>query len=169
MALDTTIGGASSDSYGTLAAYQAYGAAFGWTLSGVDATDEVNLRLARRYLDTAYVWKGTKVSTSQALEWPRLISGYVEGFPVSSETIPQAVIEAQFEMAYLLQGGATPQATVTTGGILRERKKFDVMEKDTTYASARELAAYPLVDAMVSPYVERKQGAVSGSIPLARA
>lgn len=169
MALDTTIGGASANSYGTLAAYQAFLASYG--RSGVGgADDEVNLLESRRYLDYAYTWRGTKVTSTQALAWPRIVTGYVDGFPVSSTTIPQPIIDAQFEMAYLIQSGATPFVTIENGAILRKREKVDVIEEDTTYSgSSRERHAYPLVDSMVADYVTMKRGVSSGSVPLQRA
>ena len=169
MALDTTIGGASADSYGTLAAYQAFLTAYGRT-GGTDTADEINLREARRYLDFAYIWRGDKVTSTQALKWPRVITGYVDGFSVSSETIPQPIIDAQFEMAYLTQQGATPYATLENGAVTRKKEKVDVIEEDTTYSEAsRERAAYPLIDGIVADYVETKRGVSPASVPLQRA
>lgn len=169
MALDTTVGGASADSYATLAEYQAYGAAYGWSLSGVDATDEVNLRNARRALDTLYVWKGQRVTSMQLLEWPRSITGYIDGFPVSTDAIPQAIKDAQCELAYLIQGGATPDATIENGAIQSKREKVDVIEEETVYARSRERQAYPIVDGLVAPYARMKRGARAASIGLMRA
>ena len=113
MALDTTIGGESADSYGTLAAYQAYAAKMGWTLSGTDAGDEVNLRRAAQYLDRHYNFIGLKQYQFQARSWPRLVRRLVDDWPIDPDTIPGDVIDAQFEVAYLLQGGLDPFATIT--------------------------------------------------------
>lgn len=170
MALDTTVGGTAADSYATLAEYQARAAAFGWTLSGADATDEVNLRLARQYLDGAYVWKGYRAEEDQALEWPREIVEYVEGYIVLETVIPQKIKDAQMEMAFLIQNGATPFATREQGPITRERKKVDVLEVDRTYGGQGRVApGYPLVDGLVAPYTVSKRGAANASVPLARA
>ena len=50
MALDTSIGSAAADSYGTLAAYTAYGTALGRTLAATEAENEVNLRKGALFL-----------------------------------------------------------------------------------------------------------------------
>lgn len=168
MALVTTVGGASSDSYATLAEYQAFAAAYGYTLSGTDAADEVNLRKAVRYLDQAYIWKGYRVTSTQALEWPRYVTEYVDNYAVPSDAIPQKIKDAQMEMAFLIQGGAAPLATLTGGAIVRKREKVDVIEEETEYSAPRERDAYPVVDGLVGRYADRKAGVASGSIALMR-
>lgn len=100
MALDTTIGGTDSDSYGTLAEADAYHAAYGnvdWALLD-GAEKEVVMRRAVAYIDTGYSFKGIKTESTQALEWPR--SGVVvDGSYIDSDVIPVAVKRAQFELA----------------------------------------------------------------------
>jgi len=164
--LTATVGGASSDSYVTEVEYLDYALKRGWTVS---TGQEANLRTAALYLDNSYRWKGQRVTSTQALDWPRVMVEYVDGFPVSSETIPQAIKDAQCEMAYLLQGGADPFATLTGGGIGRKREKVDVIERDITYTAPRERPAYPVVDGLVADYANGKAGQVGGSIPLLRA
>jgi hypothetical protein len=116
MALDTTIGGAATDSYGTLAAYQDYGTANGWTLGADDAADEVNLRRAAVYIDRKYEFVGIKQYQFQARSWPRLVRDLVDDWPIDPDTIPDDIISAQFEVAYLLQGGLDPFATIEASG-----------------------------------------------------
>lgn len=164
MALDATVAGASADSYVTLAEYQARAAAFGWSLSGVDATDEVNLRRAAVILDASYGWKGLRGSEFQARDWPRDNVGYVDGWWVDSDVVPQAIKDAQMEMAFLIQGGADPLATVTAP-IKRERKKADVLEIETEYAGGKALPRFTAVDRILRDYVR----AGAGQIHLARA
>jgi hypothetical protein len=112
MALVTTIGGASSDSYGTLAGYEAYAAARGLTLEVTDALNEINLRSAASGLDRKYSFVGMKQYQFQSLSWPRLVNDLVDDWPVDPDTIPNDIISAQFEFAYLLQGGLNPFATI---------------------------------------------------------
>lgn len=161
MPLDTTIGGAAADSYATLAEFQSYLSAIGLSGSGVDATDEANLRRARQYMDRSYLWKGTRVTQAQALEWPRFILEYVEGYAVPSDSIPQAIKDAQCEVAYLIQSGADVFATITGGAVKRKREKVDVIEEETEYSVARDRDAYPAVDMLVAPYAEAKSGQTS--------
>jgi hypothetical protein len=114
MALDTTIGGTAADSYGTLAAYEAYALGMGWTLAATDALNEVNLRKAAVYLDRKYTFKGLKQYQFQARDWPRLVRALAEDWPIDPDTIPIDIIYAQFEVAYILQGGLEPFATLET-------------------------------------------------------
>jgi hypothetical protein len=112
MALDTTIGGTAADSFGTLAAYEAYGLARGWTLAATDALNEINLRAAASYLDRKYSFIGMQQYQYQALAWPRLVNDLVNDWPINPDTIPLDIIHAQFEVAYILQGGLLPFATI---------------------------------------------------------
>lgn len=171
MAIDATVGGASANSFVTLAEYQAYRVLYyGVTGSEDDLSDELNLMRALRHLERGYIWKGYRVTDAQAREWPRFISEYVEGFPVLSDAIPQAIKDAQCEMAYQISQGATPDATVENGAIIQKRERVDVIEESTTYAtSSRERAAYPIVDGLVAPYAKMKRGARAASIGLMRA
>jgi len=169
MALDTTVGGASSDSYATLGEYQAYAAAMGWTLTASESEQETHMRRARVYLDRAYLWHGYRASETQALQWPRDMVPAVDGFSVASDSIPQPIMDAQCEMAWLIHEGADPFATVSGGEVKRKREKVDVIEEETEYGDARERPLYPSVDALVRGYNKGKQGAVAGSVTLVRA
>ena len=169
MSLDTTVGGAASDSYATLAEYTAFAAAYGYTLEVADAANEVNLRKAVRYIDQAYFWMGWKTTDAQALEWPRFIDGLVDNYTVPSDAIPQKIKDAQMEMAFLIQGGTTPLITLSGGAIIRKREKVDVIEEETEYSAPREREAYPIIDALVGRYANGKIGTSSGSFGLMRA
>lgn len=147
MAMIATIGGASSDTYAMLAEYQERASAMGWTLSGTDATDEVNLRRAAVVIDATYSWIGMKQYQTQARDWPRLVDQLVDGWPIDPDTVPEAVKTAQMEMAYLIQGGADPLATYE-GGVKRE--KIDVIEVEYT---AKGRPRYDAVDRLLRGYV----------------
>jgi len=147
VALDTTIGGATADSYGTLAEYQAYASAMGWTLAADDAADEVNLRRATVTLDASYRWIGQRQYKAQVLDWPRIWTPLVNGFAVDPDGIPKAIKDAQFEMAYLIQAGVDPFATYD-GAIKRE--KLDVMEREYTGGKGRP--AFTGVDRLLQGY-----------------
>jgi hypothetical protein len=114
MALDTTIGGTASDSYGTLAAYTAYALVMGFTLAATYDLNEINLRKGATYLDRKYSFIGMQQYQYQALSWPRLVNDLVDDWPINPDTIPIDIIHAQFEVAYILQGGLDPFATIET-------------------------------------------------------
>ena len=158
MAVDTTIGGPASDSYATLAEYQARAEAMGWDLAETDGANEVNLRRAAVAIDSSYSFRGVKNTSAQALEWPRYseAAGYTgpatyDPYPIIPTEIPQAVKLAQMEMAFLIQGGADPLATVQAG-IKRKREKLDVIEEETEYAGALTLPRFTAVDRILRNY-----------------
>lgn len=166
MALDTTIGGASSDSYATLAEYTARATAMGWTLTGTDAAKEANLRRAAVLVDSLWLQfaLGYRQYQTQAREFPRVIVGLVNGWPVDVDSIPQAVKDAQMEMAYLIQGGADPVATID-GVVASKRVKAGPVESETVYLGGKGRAAYPGISALLRPYM----GAGMGQSELRRA
>jgi len=164
MALDTSIAGTSADTYATLAEYQARATAMGWTLSGTDSGDEVNLRRAAVAIDESHSFIGLKQYQNQARAWPRLVNQLVDGWPIDPDTIPEALKAAQMEMAHLIQGGADPLANVDAP-IKSKREKVDVIEEETEYAGAKTLPRFTVVDRILRPYV--KAGA--GQVHMARA
>lgn len=153
MALDTTIGGFNSDSYVTLAEYEAYAAAQGLTpLSGNDASHEAELRRAAQVIDESYSFIGIKQYQYQARAWPRLVRQLVADWPVNPDTIPDAVKRAQMEMAWLIHGGADPFATYD-GAVKRKREKLDVIEEETEYTGGKGRPMFTGVDRMLRDYV----------------
>jgi hypothetical protein len=153
MALDTTIGASNADSYATLAEYEARAVVMGWALADTNAANEINLRRAAISIDATYEWVGMKQYQFQARDWPRLVNQLVDGWPIDPDTVPQAIKNAQMEMAYLIQGGADPLATYT-GGI--KRQKVDVIEVE--YAGASGRPRYDAVDRLLSGYVTAAPG-----------
>lgn len=114
MALNTTIGDVDADSYGTLDAYEGYALGMGFTLAATNEANEINLRKAAVYLDRKYNFIGMQQYQYQGLSWPRLVNDLVDDWPINPDTIPLDIIHAQFEMAYILQGGLDPFATIET-------------------------------------------------------
>jgi hypothetical protein len=98
---------ANADSYVTLAAYQSYGTARGWTLRDTDAEDEIDLRRAFDTINRNWAYLGTRTSAStQVGAWPR----YIVGLSASDE-IPTDIKNAQMELAYQIKGGLDPFET----------------------------------------------------------
>lgn len=155
MALDTTVGGASADSYGTLAAYQAYAAARGWTLIGVDATDEANLRRAADFIDRRHRFIGERQYQTQARSWPRLVNVLVKDWPVDPDTIPSDIESAQFEVAYLLQGGLDPFATITES---RKRATVGPITVETVPTGRPQVVA---AQGLLAPYLIAGAGQIA--------
>jgi len=156
MALDTTIGGTAADSYGTLAAYQTYGAGMGWALGADDAADEVNLRRAAMHLDRKYSFKGLQQYQFQARAWPRLVRDLADDWPIDPDTIPADIIEAQFEVAYILQGGVDPFATIGTQTTSEKIKVGPItIDEETLPTSTPRLVA---VEGLLREYIRGGAG-----------
>ena len=164
MALIVTIGATNADSYATLAEYQARASAMGWTLEATDEANEINLRRAAVVLDESYAFVGMKQYQFQSRDWPRLVNQLVDGWPINPDTVPEPVKIAQMEMAFIIQGGFDPLATVEAG-IKRKREKVDVIEEDIEYAGALTLPRFTAVDRILRDYVR----AGAGQIALSRA
>lgn len=170
MALDATIGGASADTYGTVAEADAYFTAraiAAWT--GTDAAKEAALRRAATYLDNVYRgrWKGQKVDREQARAWPRAWVVDTDGYSVEADTIPTVVKNAQFEAALLLLGGTTLEATID-----RAVKQEQVGPLSITYMDGATLQAqYPQVTNWLSDLVTGGAGVRSSvqTVPVTRA
>lgn len=157
MALDTTIGGTSADSYATLAEYQAYGAAQGWTLAGTDAADEVNLRRSAAYIDRNHSFIGMQQYQFQARDWPRLVNQLVDDWPIDPDTVPQAIKDAQCELAYLIQGGLDPFATVE-GVVRSEGSEVGPVKESITYAGGKARPRLVAIEGLLRPYLATGAG-----------
>lgn len=138
MALDATLGGASANSYVTVAEADAYFAtSFGRTAWGSASADayfatsfdrtawgsasaankEIVLIESTRLLDLLVSWKGYVKSDTQALRWPRThvpnIDGQYNGVEsyISDSIVPKDVKNAVFELAYSLLSNGGFQAS----------------------------------------------------------
>jgi hypothetical protein len=159
MALDTTIGGTAADSYGTLAEYTAYATGQGWTLAGTDGANEVHLRRAAVYLDRKHKFIGMQQYQFQALAWPRLVRDLVNDWPIDPDTIPTDIKHAQFEVAYLLQGGLDPFATIETSTTKDMIKVGPItLDEETTPTGTPRLVA---VEGLLRPYLKAGAGQVA--------
>lgn len=160
MALDTTIGGTSADSYVTLAEYEAYVAAQGLTpLSGSEVQHEAELRRAATVIDDTYGFIGLQQYQFQARSWPRLVRQIVDDWPIDPDTIPTAIKRAQMEMAWLIHNGADPFATYD-GAVKRKREKVDVIEEETEYTGGKGRPMFTGVDRILRDYITSGPGQV---------
>lgn len=168
MALNTTIAGTASDSYGTLADYIAYVVAnIDTAYSGTAATQELNLRRAAQYLDRQYNFIGQQQYQDQARDWPRLTDKLVDGWPIDPDTIPDAIRYAQFELAYAFEvGGVDPYTTLTAGTVKRSRAKAGPVESETEYEQGRNTPRFVAVEGLLRDYVNG--GAGTGQIRFGR-
>jgi len=129
MALTTTPGSETADSFATLAACDAYCEAQGltdWTSVADSPADpkEAALRRATAFLSSAFTWKGTRTNgRSQALAWPRTDVEDGEGEAVASDDIPVEIIQATCLVAAkeVASPGYMNPAVVLADRVKRER------------------------------------------------
>jgi hypothetical protein len=157
--LNTTVGGLESDSYGTLAAYQAYATGEGFALDPSDLLNESNLRKAANFLDRRFMFIGAQQYQFQQRAWPRLVNDLVNDWPINPDTIPQKVIYAQFEVAYILQGGVEPFATIVTNSTSESIKVGPITIDSTTLpTSTPRIVA---VEGLLRGYIKGGPGMVN--------
>jgi hypothetical protein len=153
MAIVTTIGGSTTNSYITVAEYSAYADNFGWVIGNDTAAHEDQLRRATVYINRVYNFVGQTQYQTQSMAWPRLTTQLIEGWPINPDVVPQDIKDAEAELAFLVHGGTDLMATVTGGSTRRTKSKAGIVETETEYASFRETPRFVAVEGLLSPYV----------------
>lgn len=145
-------GKADADSYCSLAAASARHTALGnaaWAALANDAAREVALRQATQYMLQTYRsrWAGSRVSSTQALDWPRY-DVWVDGFPILSDIVPPEVVNACADLALKASAGelapdvAAPVTEKTVGPITVKYVQ-----------GARQTVQYRAVDGLLAPFL----------------
>ena len=160
IAIDATAGGASANSFATLAEADTYMTArlnaSTWETDASDDTKNRALVEAARELDPM-AWDGIRTASTQALSWPRSWA-YDPDSPVqdyfTTTVVPQRVKDAQCELAFqFVKAGTTDVAARdATQGVIE--KTIDVLT--TKWAAPIErssslLSRYPRVSKFVNP------------------
>jgi hypothetical protein len=151
MALDSTVGGPSANSYVTLAAAGDY---FLGRLSASEWDDadepdrESALMMATARLDME-TFVGLPVTTTQRLQWPRYgVPDRLYGFDYPSDSIPRPVQEATFELALAALKDPT---LFEGGGDLSEFSHLSLGSLDVTPRSSSSGALPSVVLRLIAP------------------
>lgn len=148
----TIVSGA--DSYGSEAGFAAYATSMNWTLGGDATSQEADMRRAAAYLDRTYKWIGIRSDAAQNMQWPRYYEELVEGYPLDSSTIPDAIVTAQYEIAWIFNQGNDLFAYDTTAAVKRLREKVGQIEVETEYATDSSVESRLLsVEGLLRPYI----------------
>lgn len=126
LALVTTVGGATSNSYATLAQVatvmdELLPVPEAWATATADRKNRALVK-ATRILDQRMAWRGERVDDTQALEWPRVGVPKPSGlYSYDSDEIPGPVTTAQARLALFLleqdDAGTDPFAPADAAGI----------------------------------------------------
>ncbi len=125
--IDATIGGASSNSYATLAQADTFHESNLYSSDWDDATDDQKNRglvMATRMLDDFFDWLGGAVGATQALLWPRIDVPNHFGVEYGSDELPEELIDATAYVAFrLIQESGDPEAASGAGSAGVQRMK----------------------------------------------
>jgi hypothetical protein len=94
------------------------------------------LNKSTAYIDSNYVkgFPGYRVSSTQRLEWGREGAYYTDGYDIESGTVPREIKNAVNEMAYLINQGVDPNATISKDGkVISESVSVDVIKESVKY------------------------------------
>ncbi len=140
----TLVSGANS--YISEAELTTYATDRGVTISG---TNNILLIQAMDYLESKN-FKGDKYTSTQSLVFPR-IGLDIDGFSVSTTTIPQLLKDALAEIAIGIDGGVNPLSNLERETI---REKVDVIEVEyskTAFAKTMLTAAETKLNKLLKP------------------
>lgn len=114
-ALEATPGHASANTFASLAEYKDYLAsrlhAASWVAEAVSGTSlddalTIDLIVSCRILSVALIWTGSPTTPAvQALPWPRTGMYNINNYLIGSTIVPEALKNAQCELAYQLHNG----------------------------------------------------------------
>ena len=141
-----------------------YSGSTAWS-GAANADKEKALRLATQYIDIKYSgkWQGFKLTSTQALAWPRTSVYDVDNIYVDDDEIPQAIKDACAELALKVIEGDTLMGDLTVpGNIKSETKKLGIMEKTVEYVGGKGTAKkYNLVDGLIKPFTNNNDSLMS--------
>lgn len=149
---------ASANSYVSVADFQAYADARGYSYPATDAACEQLLIKAMDYLEAQRNrYQGYKAIRTQPLQWPRSWV-VIDGYSPDAYTIPRELISAQCELAVAaytvsLQPDILP---TTTGPTKRKRVEGAVEVEYFEAASKRSLPQFTAAERLLAPLY--KQG-----------
>jgi len=148
----------SANSYATYAELVAYGLLRSVTITAVQASGEAYLIEAMDALQDRN-WKGERVTTTQALAWPRT-GVYVDNQVVEYDEIPRELKYGQLALAFAAHQGTTLMPTSTAmpkGAVIEERVEGAVTVKYANSGSVLSVAADATADALLK-VLEIKSG-----------
>lgn len=143
----------TAESYVSVAAADTRMTALGLTNWGTLSTTEKEqaLRRSTQHMLRAYRgrWKGTRVTSTQALDWPRYIPDMVDGHPVLSSVVPTDIANACADLA--LKAAAGDLAPDLERAVIR--KKVGPLETEYSPHSP-QATRYRAIDMALAPYIK---------------
>jgi len=119
------------------------------------ADKEQSIRTATKFLEVTYKgkWLGVRVTTGQALSWPRSGVEDQDGYTIDSALIPQDLKDACAELALDAAPAGTdltPDETAPIGTIKMRKNKVGPLEQVTEYVGGASSSSEPLRTVVVA-------------------
>lgn len=156
----------NANTYGTAAGARSYASARGVTLSASDAVVEPMLVNAMDYLNSL-TFVGKVVTDGQSLSWPRTCVFYSSGAAYPANTIPSALVDAQYQLVIEQFNGIDILPSTdwkSQGGFVIEDKVDVLTTKFSEKIGTTSRPLMPKVDALLSGLI----GASSGRLRTVR-
>jgi len=154
--LDATVGGASSNSYVTIARSNAIAETLphmGEWLTSAEINKSQLLLHATRLIDRHFLPNGAKVNDAQALLWPQSGLSYAStGTAIPENIIPEFVELATVEWAWELQENPYPNSDIADG-----LKTLNTPSYRMEFTGSGQKRVPEVVADLLSPYVRRQQ------------
>lgn len=166
--LETGAGLSNSNSYASYAAALAYWADRGFVPTQTQPQIEQALIRGCDHLDQRFRWKGYRLLTTQALEWPRYGVYDREGcLLLDPAVLPAELVKANIELAQralLADLSPDPEVDATGVAVVKSRDKVGPIEVEREFTGATAgnsfFPAYPEVVALLRYLVLPKTGSV---------
>lgn len=150
---------ANANGYVSLIEIRAFALERGISLSAIDSIVEVFSFKATDFFETySNRFKGSKVSGTQALQFPRE-NFSLDGFAFSSDEVPSLVRKCICQLVIELHNGI--DIAPTTDGKFLIREKIDVIENEWQPGSSSGQPNLTLFEAFIAPLLQTSTGGVT--------
>lgn len=135
-----------------------YGNSTDWS-GATKALKENAIREATRFMNMEYEWKGYRVYTTQALQWPRDEMYDGEGNYVENNIIPEKVKEACAYLALkVIEGSNLLEDLENVSKVKRTKDVIGPLTEEIEFAGDGEAPGvnWQIADKLVKPYLSEK-------------
>lgn len=134
-----------------------YGASSDWS-GASNEIKENGIREATRFINMQYSWKGWRVHTTQALQWPRSECYDDEDNIVDYEIVPERIKEACAYLALKVVEGRTLLDDLENAATVKKTKDvIGPLTEEIEYVKGEEAGVnWQIADKLVLPYIEKK-------------
>ena len=154
--VEDATGNPDAESYSTVAEASTYVAKWhqsaAWDTAS-EAEKERALRRGARFVDS-HRFLGARTYSNQALDWPRVNVGIVDGQLILSDDLPQRIKDATVEAAIRDVEGVDLLTDTDGGSIRSESKSVGSLQTKTDYAAPKTPGKqFKAIEALLKPFM----------------